>query len=99
MSGWGRSSDWFRNIEVAGRATVTLGRKTMMADARVLDDEDAVRVIADYERRNRWIRPVIRRVLSQLAGFRYDGTDNSRLALVHQLPLVKFTPAPGANDP
>jgi deazaflavin-dependent oxidoreductase (nitroreductase family) len=99
MSGWGRTSDWYRNIEVAGHATVTLGRKTMKADARVLDDEDAVRALANYERRNRWIRPVVRRVLSQLAGFRYDGTDDGRLALVRQLPVVKFTPAPGKNDP
>lgn len=99
VSGWGRTSDWYRNVEVAGHATVTVGRKTVKADARVLGDEDAVRMIADYERRNRWIRPVIRRVLGNLAGFRYDGTDDSRLALVHQLPVVKFAPASGANDP
>ena len=99
MSGWGKASDWYRNVEVAGHAKVTLGRKTIMARARVLEDNEAASVLADYERRNRWIRPVVRRVLSQLAGLRYDGTDDSRLVLVHQLPIVKFTPAISTDDP
>lgn len=93
MSGWGRASDWFRNVEVAGHATVTLGRRTVMVGARVLDTEEAAAVLADYERRNRWVRPVVRGVLSRLAGFRYEGTDEGRLALVRQLPVVRFTPA------
>ena len=98
MSGWGKTSDWYRNVEVAGRAKVTLGRKTMLMDALVLDPEEAAAVLAAYERRNRWIRPVIRRVLSHLGGFTYDGTQDSRLALVSQLPLIRFTPVQGAGD-
>lgn len=97
MSGWGRTSDWYRNIEAAGHAQITVGRKTIAVDAHILEDGDAARVLADYERRNRWIRPVIRRVLSQLAGFRYDGTDEGRMAIVRQLPVVKLTPT--ANRP
>lgn len=99
MSGWGRRSDWYRNIEVGGRAKVTLGRKTMMADASVLEDDEAASVLADYEWRNRWMRPVVRRVLSRLAGFRYDGTEDGRLALVHQFPIVRFTPTSSTDDP
>ncbi len=99
MSGWGTRSDWYRNIEVAGQAKVTLGRQTMDVNAHKLDDREAVKVLADYERRNRWIKPIVRRVLSRLAGFNYDGTEEGRLCLVQQLPLVGFTPSPPSTAP
>lgn len=98
MSGWGRTSDWYRNVEVAGHARITVGRHTMNVDASVLDDQAAARMVADYERRNRLAGPIVRRVLSQLAGFRYDGTDESRLALVRRLPVVMFTPSRAGSD-
>ena len=99
MSGWGTQSDWYRNIDVAGRAKVTLGRRTIDVNTRVLDDSEAMKLLADYERRNRWIKPVVRRVLSRLVGFKYDGTDDSRISLVQRLPLVEFTPSPPLNVP
>jgi deazaflavin-dependent oxidoreductase (nitroreductase family) len=99
MSGWGRRSDWYRNIQSAGRTKVTIGRETMNVNSRNLQDPEAVKVLADYERRNRLITPIVRRVLSQLAGFKYDGTESSRLALVQQLPLVEFTPSSSTDAP
>jgi deazaflavin-dependent oxidoreductase (nitroreductase family) len=99
LSGWGRDSDWFQNVEAAGHAKITIGRETMAVDAFILDDQDAATVIGDYERRNRLIGPIIRRVLSHLAGFQYDASDDSRLALVRQLPVVRFTPSSGAEGP
>ena len=35
-------------------------------------------MLADYERRNRWVAPLVRRVLSWLVGWRYDGSDGAR---------------------
>lgn len=99
MSGWGTKSDWYRNIELAGQATMTIGRQTLAVSSRVLSDEEAVEVLADYERRNRWIRPVGRAVLSRLAGFTYDGSEFSRLSLVQQVPLVELSPSPPAAAP
>jgi hypothetical protein len=49
-------------------------------------------VLADYERRNRWIAPLVRWVLSRLVGWRYDGSDDARRRLAGQLPLVAFQP-------
>lgn len=43
-------------------------------------------VIADYERRNRWLLPILRPVLSKLLGRHYDGSTVSRALLVRQLP-------------
>lgn len=49
-------------------------------------------MLADYERRNRMIAPVLRRVLSRLAGFRCDGSAAGRHRLVEALPLLAFSP-------
>jgi hypothetical protein len=54
---------------------------------------EAAAVIADYEHRNRWIGPVVRRLLSALLGWRYDGSQSARERLVRQLPVVAFRPS------
>jgi deazaflavin-dependent oxidoreductase (nitroreductase family) len=97
MSGWGRTSDWYRNIDVAGHAKITVGRHTTIVEAQILDSGDAAERLADYEHRNRWMRPILRHVLSRLAGFSYDGSDQSRQALVQTLPVIKLTPSPTAK--
>ncbi len=51
--------------------------------------------MAGYERRNRIAAPIVRFVLSRLAGFRYDGSDAGRRKLVATLPLVAFRPTSG----
>ncbi len=50
-----------------------------------------VRILADYERRNRLAAPVIRLVLSRLLGWSYDGTPAARRLAVQALPLVAFS--------
>jgi deazaflavin-dependent oxidoreductase (nitroreductase family) len=92
MSGWGSRSDWFRNIEAAGIAEVVIGRRRFSTTHRVLDEEEASRILADYERRNRWITPIVRKVLGALVGWKYDGSEQSRRSLVRQLPLIAFRP-------
>ena len=90
MSGWGRKSNWFRNVVAGGAVEVEIGRDHFAPDVRVFKPVEAAAVLADYERRNRLAAPVIRLVLSRLAGFRYDGGPESRRRLVEALPLVGF---------
>ena len=92
MSGWGSHSDWFRNIEAGGTAEVVIGRRRVPVTYRVLDVDEASRILADYERRNRWIAPIVRKVLGALVGWKYEGSEESRRSLVRQLPLVAFDP-------
>ncbi len=54
---------------------------------------------ADYERRNRFAGPVVRTLLTRLAGFRYDGSEPARRRLVQALPLIALTPAPPTTKP
>lgn len=93
IAGLGPSSDWFRNLQAGSGADVQLGRARFAADHRVLGTGEAAAAIADYERRNRLVRPVLHRVLTRLVGWPYDGSRTARDRLVRQLPLVALRPS------
>lgn len=97
VNGFGRDSDWVRNIEAKGGEEVTVGKQHFAAAHRFLGEEEAVAVMEDYERRNRFIAPVVRRGLSWLLGWQYHGSDRDRRRLVQQLPLIAFRPANAAR--
>ncbi len=98
VSGFGRKAQWFRNVLAGGAAEVEIGRECWLPDARVLSPEEAARVLAGYEGRNRMVRPIVRRVLSGLAGVRYDGTSEARLAVARVLPLIGLRPAEPGHE-
>jgi deazaflavin-dependent oxidoreductase (nitroreductase family) len=98
VSGFGPRSDWLRNLDAGSPATVTVGRRCFPAEHRRLNEAEAVAVIADYERRNRLIRPVVHRVLSWLLGRPYRGTDADRRLLVEQLPVIGLQPRRGREE-
>ena len=93
MSAFGRNADWLRNIEATPSPLVVIGSRRFIASYRFLDEEDAMRVVASYEDRNRLITRVIRLVLSRLLGWHYDGSKSARRRLVKQLPVLAFRPA------
>jgi hypothetical protein len=88
MSGFGRRSAWYLNALNGGAEEVQIGGARFRPELRELGEQEAVRVVAEYERRNRLIAPVVRAVLSRLAGFRYDGSAEARRRLVGELPLL-----------
>ena len=92
VAGFGRSSDWYRNIEAAPAWLVVVGRHRFVPRYRVLGEAEAVEVIGDYERRNCWVLPLVPFLLSRLLGWRYDGSTDARRRLVGQLPVVAFRP-------
>jgi deazaflavin-dependent oxidoreductase (nitroreductase family) len=94
VSGFGPDADWYRNVVAAGFARVAVARERFDALARVMPPEQAVSVLADYERRNRAIAPGVRWMLGRLVGWRYDGSPAARRRVVEQLPMVAFTPTP-----
>lgn len=92
MAGFGHSSDWLRNLQAGGGRDVAVGARRFVPAVRMLDADEACAVLAGYERRNRLIAPVVRRVLSALVGWRYAGTEADRVRLVSELPLVALRP-------
>jgi hypothetical protein len=98
MSAYGSGADWLRNIQATPGPDVDLGSGRFVAMHRFLDEEEALGVITGYERRNWFMAPIIRLVLSRFLGWRYHGSDNERRRLVAQLPLVAFRPRSEVND-
>jgi deazaflavin-dependent oxidoreductase (nitroreductase family) len=88
ISGFGRSADWYLNVLAVGTARIQVGRRKYAVTVRELDAMAAIRVVSDYEHRNRLAAPVIRRALSRQVGWRYTGTDEDRRRLVDQLPVL-----------
>ncbi|MFD9891641.1 nitroreductase family deazaflavin-dependent oxidoreductase [Amycolatopsis sp. NPDC059027] len=92
VAGLGPGADWYRNIRASPPLEVVVGRRRFTPRHRVLDEEEAFAVMTAYERRNRWIRPILRPLLGKLVGRPYDGSDAARRGLVSQLPIVAFGP-------
>jgi len=93
MSGFGHAADWLKNIAASPPAVVTIGRRRFVADHHLLDVDEAAAVLQSYERRNRFLGAIVRKVLSVLVGWPYHGTDEERRRVVTELPLVRFAPA------
>ena len=91
-NGFGRDSDWVRNIEARNGEEVTVGSRHFAATHRFLGEEEAVQVFRSYEYRNRFIAPVVRAGFSWLLGWRYQGTEEDRRRLAEQIPLIAFRP-------
>jgi deazaflavin-dependent oxidoreductase (nitroreductase family) len=92
ISAFGPNADWLRNIEATPGAEVVIGSRRFPAEHRILDQDEAVQVLAGYEQRNRLIGPIIRPVLSRLLGWHYDGSEEHRRRLAAQLPFIAFRP-------
>ena len=92
VAGLGRAADWYRNLRATPIVEIAFDRSQFRAAHRTLDVPEAIDALTEYERRNRWITPLIRRVLSWLVGWRYDGSDSARQQLARQLPIVAFRP-------
>jgi deazaflavin-dependent oxidoreductase (nitroreductase family) len=91
-NGFGPDCDWVRNIEAKTGEEVTVGLQHFVASHRFLGEDEAIKVIQDYEHRNRFIAPVVRRGFSWLLGWRYRGGESDRRRLVGQIPLIAFRP-------
>ena len=97
LSAFGCNADWLRNIEEMPNPEVVIGSRHFTARFRILGMEEAVSALAGYERRNRFMAPIIRAVLSRLLGWRYDGSDQHRHRLAAQLPFIAFRPVRDAE--
>lgn len=94
VSGLGKGSDWYRNIQAGPPVRVEIGRDRFAPVHRVLEPDEAAIVLADYERRNRALAPIVRTTLTRLLGWRYDGSEQARERLTGELPFVAFRPRP-----
>ena len=87
-SGWGKKSDWYRNICANPHVKVQVGTLHFDAVAHRLDAEQAGEELLNYSHRY----PMAFRELERFMGFRHDGSDEDIRALGAMIPLFEFIP-------
>ncbi len=91
ISGFG-AGDWLRNLAAGGPATVAVGTTGGPVTARLLALDDAVDVLAAYERRHVLIRPLVRRLLYGCSAGP-TGAPRPTAPRGPRLPMVALDPA------
>jgi deazaflavin-dependent oxidoreductase (nitroreductase family) len=96
FAGWGKQSDWVRNIEKNPQVTINAGHTRYRAHATRLEPEAAERAIVTFAKRN----PLAIRMIPRLMGYRLDGTEADFQALARMSIVYAFRPedAPGASE-
>ncbi len=90
-SGWGRKSDWYRNIQKTPGVVVDVGRKHFAATAVPLSQGEAEHRLRIYAERH----PSAARALGKLIlGLSLQGTPEDYRLLAESIPLVAFHPKP-----
>ena len=96
FSGWGKQSDWVKNVEKTPQVIIQVGRRSFYAQAVHTSTQEAETILLGYTRKypSFVIRPFFR-----LLGYHIDGTEDSIRALARQSTIITFeviaTCAPG----
>ena len=83
-SGWGERASWLRNLRAEPAAEVWIADERFVPEQRLLELDERVEVLRDYERRH----PRAARIIAQLLGF--GGGDDALAAAAERLPMVAF---------
>ena len=87
-SGTGPGADWYRNLQAGGLEAVWVGSRRHRASVRFLEETEAANVMGAYERAH----PKTAVKLFSMMGVSYDGTDEGRVEMMAQIPMVAFRP-------
>lgn len=85
-SGTGANADWYRNIVAGGLDAVWIGSTRYTAAPRFLDAPEAALVMLGYEQAH----PKAAAKLMDSMGVSYDGSQEGRIAMMEQIPMVSF---------
>ncbi len=86
-SGFGKKSDWYRNLQAHPHVTIQVGNKKMRAHARLLSPEESAKEAVRYARAH----PRAAMELSKLMGLELDNPDDEeewRTAGREYIPFV-----------
>ncbi len=85
-SGTGPRADWYLNINAAPAVSIQVRNDTWVPEQRMLDAADAAEVFAAYEAEH----PKTAARLLDSMGQSYDGTDDDRVRMMGNIPMVGF---------
>ncbi|MFG1948836.1 nitroreductase family deazaflavin-dependent oxidoreductase [Nonomuraea sp. NPDC048826] len=87
-AGYGRRSDWYRNVLKTPEVVVQVGSRARPMVARPLEPEEGAELMATYALRN----PGLAKRLVKLMGFLVDGSESDYREVGRRIPFVRFTP-------
>ncbi|MET9018547.1 nitroreductase family deazaflavin-dependent oxidoreductase [Actinopolymorpha sp. NPDC004070] len=88
-SGYGRRSDWYRNILANPDVTVQVGRGAQAMTATPLPPSEGGELMARYAVRYPRLAPRLARFM----GFEVDGSQDDYRAVGERISFVRFTPS------
>lgn len=94
-SGFGPTSQWYRNVLHTPEVAIQVGRRRTAAVARPLAPEESGRAMVEYARRH----PRTARRLMRFCGIETDGTENDyRIVGRDLIPFVELAPTSVGGD-
>ncbi|HZD70354.1 MAG TPA: nitroreductase family deazaflavin-dependent oxidoreductase [Actinomycetes bacterium] len=89
VSGYGATSDWFRNLLAHPALRIDVGHRRFEPAQRMLGEQERLVLLTDYQRDHpRTARQLGERLLRTT----FDGSESSIRALAERLPAVAFRP-------
>jgi deazaflavin-dependent oxidoreductase (nitroreductase family) len=95
FSGWGVSSNWYRNLRANPEVTITVGRQRMRATARLVEDPARrAELMRQMQARSGRCGPPkpVRPVLKSLRLFDYQGEIDMAVRAGGTLPVIEIIP-------
>jgi deazaflavin-dependent oxidoreductase (nitroreductase family) len=97
FSGWGVSSNWYRNVRANPSVVIHVGRRRVRATARLVEDPARRReLMRQMQARSAGCGPAkpVRPILKALKLFDYDAEINMAVAAGGSLPVIELFPNP-----
>lgn len=88
-SGFGKKSDWYKNIVKQPDVTITVGRVETPVMAVPLPPEESGQALVDYAHRN----PTAAKTLMKICGYKVDGSDEDYFIMGRDIvPFIALKP-------
>jgi deazaflavin-dependent oxidoreductase (nitroreductase family) len=88
-SGFGKKSDWYKNIVKQPNVTITVGRKEIPVMAAPLSPDESGQALVAYAHRN----PTAAKNLMKICGYKVDGSDEDYFIIGRDIvPFIALKP-------
>ena len=88
VSGYGKASDWYRNIQATPALEIHVGGRRFTPIQRSLTPVEVYKEFEDYEARH----PRTARTFAGMIGLEYDGSEDQRRTFTAELPMIALSP-------
>jgi deazaflavin-dependent oxidoreductase (nitroreductase family) len=86
FSGWGKRSDWVKNVEQTPQVIIQVGKRSFHAQAARPAPEEAEDILLAYARRY----PHLIRLFMRFLGYQTDGSEEDMREIARQSVIVTF---------